>query len=68
MCFADADDEVTPHYVEHFVDAMEEGVDVIISEAVFILCSFSLHYTSYPLLFPNERYFSHIAALTPPSF
>lgn len=36
VCFADADDEVTPHYVEHFVDAMEEGVDVIISEAVFV--------------------------------
>lgn len=36
VCFADADDEVTPHYIEHFVDAMEEGVDVIISEAVFV--------------------------------
>lgn len=36
VCFADADDEVTPYYVEHFVDAMEEGVDIIISEAVFV--------------------------------
>lgn len=36
VCFADADDKVTPHYIEHFVDAMEEGVDLIISEAVFV--------------------------------
>ena len=36
VCFADADDEVTPYYVEHFVDAMEEGIDVIISEVIFV--------------------------------
>ena len=36
VCFADADDEVTPYYVEHFVDAMEEGLDIIISETVFV--------------------------------
>lgn len=36
VCFVDSDDEVTPFYVQHFVDAIEEGVDVIISEALFV--------------------------------
>lgn len=36
VCFADADDEVTPYYVQHFVDAIEEDIDVIISEAIFV--------------------------------
>lgn len=47
VCFADADDEVTPHYIEHFVDAMEEGVDVIISEAVFVHEDGSREWLSY---------------------
>lgn len=36
VCFVDADDEVTPYYVQHFVDAIEEGIDIIISEAIFV--------------------------------
>ncbi|WP_277821228.1 glycosyltransferase family 2 protein [Palleniella muris] len=36
VCFADSDDEVTPTYVQHFVDAIEDNVDIIIAGAKFV--------------------------------
>ena len=59
VCFVDADDEVTPYYVQHFVDAIEEGIDIIISEAIFVHeggVREKLSYKSYGILPLTETF------------